>query len=268
MVMVSNFPKKKYILIFIYIVLDLVNFYSCQSFINSNLDATNFSLAVATWYGDPTGAGSGGACGLEDDVGKVPYSAMITAGNQVLFKHGLGCGACYQVLCNQNEDCSQNPITVTLTDECPGTCNDDPIHFDLSGNAFGAMAKFGQADQLRNLGRIDIYYKRVSCDHKQNIMFKVEKGSNPYFLAIAIEAQNGDGDLSLVEIKNTNSNEWLQMQQMFGATWSINIYPDTQIPPFSIRLTSQNKHQVEANNVIPINWQAREIYYSNVNFSP
>ncbi|KAG5607438.1 hypothetical protein H5410_028930 [Solanum commersonii] len=196
MVMVYNFPKKKYILIlFVF-----------------NLDATGFSSAVATLYGDPTGAGSGGACGLEDDVAKAPYNAMITAGNQVYSN---------MLLCNQNEECSQNPITVTLTDECPGTCNDDPIHFDLSGNAFGAM---------------------VACDHKQNIMFKVEKGSNPRFIAIAIEAQNGDGDLSLVEIKHTNSNEWLQMQQM---------------------LTSQNKHEVQADNVIPINWQAREIYYSN-----
>lgn len=99
-------------------------------------------------------------------------------------------------------------------------------------------------------------------------MFKVDKGSNPNFLAITIEAENGYGDLSLVELKSTNSNNWLPMQQMFGATWSINIYPNTQKPPFSIRLTSQNKHQAQADNVIPENWQARAIYKSNVNFSP
>nr|XP_033515735.1 putative expansin-B2 [Nicotiana tomentosiformis] len=42
---------------------------------------------------------------------------MITAGNQVLFRHGFGCGACYQVLCNQSPHCSRKPIRVSLTDE-------------------------------------------------------------------------------------------------------------------------------------------------------
>ncbi|KAM3281966.1 expansin-B15-like [Capsicum chacoense] len=266
--MTSNFPQFLFACIFVYLVLDLVSVCSSRSFITGNFNTSGFSSAVATWYGDPTGAGSGGACGLEDDVAKAPYNAMITAGNQVLFQHGSGCGACYQVMCNQNKECSGKPITVALTDECPGTCNDDPVHFDLSGTAFGAMSKSGQADRLRKLGRIDISYKRVTCDYKQNIMFKVDKGSNPNFFAVAIEAENGDGKLSLVEIKPTGSNKWFPMQQMFGATWSTNVYPDKQKPPFSIRITSQNKHQVQADNVIPVNWQSNATYNSNVNFSP
>lgn len=55
--MVSNFSQ--ILFVFIYIFLDLVNFCSCQSFMNGNLDNSGFSSAVATWYGDPTGAGSG-----------------------------------------------------------------------------------------------------------------------------------------------------------------------------------------------------------------
>ncbi|XP_059316084.1 expansin-B4-like [Lycium ferocissimum] len=261
MAMASNIPQILFVCIFVILLLDLV---SCR-FFNGSLDAGGFSPAVATWYGDPTGSGSGGACGLEDDVANAPYNGMITAGNQALFQHGTGCGACYQVSCSKPE-CSGNPITVALTDECPGTCNNDPIHFDLSGTAFGAMAKPGQADQLRKLGRIDISYKRVACDYKQNIMFKVDKGSNPNFFAVVTEAEDGDGELSLVEIKPTDSNNWLPMKRMIGVTWSANIDPNTQKPPFSLRLTSGNKHQVIADTAIPVGWQPKEIYKSNVNF--
>ncbi|KAL0317274.1 UNVERIFIED_CONTAM: putative expansin-B2 [Sesamum angustifolium] len=48
------------------------------------------------------------------------------------------------VKCTQNAECSGHPITVTITDECPGACNNDPVHFDLSGKAFGYLAKPGQ----------------------------------------------------------------------------------------------------------------------------
>ncbi|XP_075091961.1 putative expansin-B14 [Nicotiana tabacum] len=250
--MAANFPHGLFLWIFVAFCSCLFRFSSCQP--------SGYSQAVATFYINPTSPGSGGACGLENDVASAPYNAMITAGNQALFKQGAGCGACYQ-----NPHCSGNPITLTLTDECPGACNNDPVHFDISGIAFEKLAKSGEASQLYNAGRISIFYRRVACNYNTNIIFKVDKGSNPNFFAVTSEAVDGDGDLSLVEIQTSNSS-WVPMQRMIGATWSVDMQPNTQKPPFSLRLTSEIKKSVTAPNVIPNGWQPRSIYKSNVNF--
>ena len=77
----------------------------------------------------------------------------------------------FQIRCTNHAACSGNPETVIITD-----MNYYPVskyHFDLSGTAFGAMAKPGRNDELRHAGIIDIQFKRsvthaplVSWNHR------------------------------------------------------------------------------------------------------
>jgi hypothetical protein len=63
-----------------------------------------------------------------------------------------------QIRCVAHRACSGVPETVIITD-----MNYYPVsryHFDLSGTAFGAMAKYGRNDELRHAGIIDMQFKR------------------------------------------------------------------------------------------------------------
>ncbi|XAR54154.1 hypothetical protein NMG60_11029171 [Bertholletia excelsa] len=253
----------------------LLNPCSCfnpKLFINvSKLQADyNWSPAVATWYGSPTGAGSdGGACGYQNDVDQPPFSSMVSAGGPSLFKSGKGCGACYQVKCMADAACSGTPVTVVITDECPGgPCISDPVHFDLSGAAFGAMAVSGRADQLRQAGVVQIQYKRVECSYPGvPVAFHVDAGSNANYFAVLVEHEDGDGDLSAVDLKEApDTDAWLPMKQSWGAVWNLDSSAALRAP-FSIKLIDESGRTLVAENVIPTDWQPGKTYRSIVNFN-
>ncbi|XP_047965648.1 putative expansin-B14 [Salvia hispanica] len=229
--------------------------------LNATLYGGGFSPAVATWYGSPTGSGSGGACGLGNDVIYAPYNGMIAAGNGNLFRSGGGCGTCFMVKCTNNPACSGFPIHVTITDECPGLCNNDRIHFDLSGKAFGYLAKAGREEELRKAGRIDIQYTSVQCHYNSKIAVKIDSGSNRYYVAMSVENVNGDGEINRIDILAQGWKSWASMQRKWGETWKFDV-PSGATGPFSIKFTDL----AVAYNLIPRNWAPGQKYYSNTNF--
>ncbi|XP_039787659.1 expansin-B11-like [Panicum virgatum] len=227
--------------------------------------------AGATYYGAPDGDGSeGGACGYQTAVGQRPFSSMIAAGSPSLFKGGKGCGACYEVKCNSNPACSGQPATVVITDECPGgVCLAEAAHFDMSGTSMGAMAKPGMADRLRAAGILKVQYKRVPCKYSGvNIAFRVDQGSNPFYMEVLVEFEAGDGDLNAVDLMEAGCSTWTPMVQNWGALWRYNSNTGKALrAPFSLRLTSDSGKVLVANNVIPAGWKPGATYRSLVNYS-
>uniref|UniRef100_A0ACD5TIH2 Uncharacterized protein n=1 Tax=Avena sativa TaxID=4498 RepID=A0ACD5TIH2_AVESA len=226
--------------------------------------------AKATWYGAPTGAGpddNGGACGYKH-VNQYPFMSMGSCGNEPLFKDGMGCGACYRIRCVNNRACSGKPETVMITD-----MNYYPVakyHFDLSGTAFGAMAKPGQNDKLRHAGIIDIQFRRVRCKH-QGLMvtFHVQRGSNPNYLAVLVEYANRDGTVVRMELMQSKNGRPTGYWEPMTHSWGAIFRKDTKRPlqgPFSLRIRSESGKTLVANQVIPANWKPDTAYRSNVQF--
>ncbi|CAJ1967967.1 unnamed protein product [Sphenostylis stenocarpa] len=246
-----------------------------RKIVNASLASygSDWSSAVATWYGPAQGDGSeGGACGYGSSVGEPPFSSLISAGSPLLYESGKGCGSCYEVKCTGNYACSGNPVRVVITDECPGCGSDSQYHFDLSGSAFGAMAVSGQDQKLRNAGKINIQYRRwrrvsfcrVECNYGGvSIAFRVDTGSNQEYFAMVIEFEGGDGDLEKVELKEAlDSAPWYTMQRSWGAVWKLDKGSPLN-PPFSIRLTTvKSVNTVVASNVIPKDWTLGQTYRS------
>ncbi|KAJ3689010.1 hypothetical protein LUZ61_018174 [Rhynchospora tenuis] len=228
--------------------------------------------ASSTFYGDRQTSGpddNGGKCGFKK-INLPPFNSMTSCGSDVTWKGGKGCGSCFLMKCTSHPQCSGEPILITITDECIGPeppCGDAVYHFDMSGIAFGKLALPGKEYVLHDAGRLATLVKRVPCNYKgRTINFHVEENSNPNYLALLTEYQNGEGDLSKLELKEAGSSTWTPMKQSWGKIWRLDS-PHPLQAPFSIRMTTLGGKTLVANNAIPAGWKPMTKYDSKVNFN-
>ncbi|KAG0473009.1 hypothetical protein HPP92_014866 [Vanilla planifolia] len=182
-------------------------------------DATSFTKSRAAYYPNSEQNGtSDGACGYRS------YGATLNGGDvsaaSDLYRNGLGCGACYQVRCTNSHLCSDEGVTIVITDMGSSGGTD----FILSQHAFARMGQTtDDGKSLLDLGVVDIEYSRVSCSYpNNNITIKIDEGSiYPNYLAFVIEYQQGTKDITAVQLCETVSLTCKLLDRSHGTVWAV-----------------------------------------------
>lgn len=108
---------------------------------------------------------------------------------------------------------------------------------------------------------------RVPCDYKGvKISFRVDSGSNPYYLAVLIKYVAGDGDITKVEVMPWPGSGWASMEPSWGIVYKYQS-DSSMAGPFSFRITTGAGKVLVVDNAIPVGWQPSQTYESAVNYS-
>ncbi|KGN53632.1 hypothetical protein Csa_014415 [Cucumis sativus] len=227
---------------------------------------TTWYEAHATFYGDISGYETmQGACGY-GNLFQQGYGLATAALSTALFNNGGICGACFEIMCVNDEHnwCIPNAgtIKITATNFCPPNytktvgvwCNPPQRHFDLSLYMFIKMAPY-------RAGIIPVRYRRMLCQKQGGLRFELK--GNPYWLLVLLYNVGGAGDVVDVKIKGSSTG-WLQMSRNWGQNWQVGTFLVGQ--GLSFRVTTSDRKTIEFDNVVPSSWQFGQNFEGNSNF--
>ncbi|KAB1216288.1 Expansin-like B1 [Morella rubra] len=213
-----------------------------------------FTCSRATYYGSPDCYGTpSGACGF-GEFGRTVNDGYVS-GVSRLYRNGTGCGACYQVRCKTPQYCTDEGVSVVVTDYGEG----DKTDFILSPRAYASLARPDVDVDLFAHGVIDVEYRRVSCHYSgyEYLMFKVHEHSrNPHYLALLMIYVSGQNDITAVELWQEDCKEWKAMRRAYGAVWDMANPPSG---PINLRFQvsgSAGVTWVQSRNPLPADWKA------------
>lgn len=212
-------------------------------------------------YFSSASALSSGACGY-GSLAIGFNGGHIAAGVPSLFKDGASCGACFQIRCKNSTLCSRKGTKVILTD----LNHNNQTDFVLSSRAFRGMANIGLDKQILELGILDVEYKRVPCEYKnQNLAVRVEESSQkPNYLAIKLLNQGGQTEVVVIDVAQVGSSRWSFLSRNHGAVWDTSRVPTGALQFRFVVTSGYDGKWIWAKSVLPADWKAGAVYDTGV----
>lgn len=212
-------------------------------------------------YFSKASALSSGACGY-GSLALGFNGGQLAAGVPSLYKDGAGCGACFQLRCKNPTLCSSKGTRVILTD----LNHNNQTDFVISSRAFMALANQGKDQDILKLGVVDVEYKRVPCEYKnQNLAVRVEESSEkPNYLAVKVLYQGGQTEIVAMDVAQVGSSNWGYMSRNYGAVWDTSRVPNGALQFRFVVTSGYDGKWIWAQKVLPADWKPGMIYDSGV----